>query len=80
MGSVPMLMLAGVVNAGWQLARSALAVHKRVLSGDATDFHRRKLTTALFYAAHLLPRASALRDAVVTGGLVGEYARVLYKK
>lgn len=79
-GSVPMLMLAGIVNAGWQLARSALAVHRRVQEEGSTPFLQRKLTTALFYAAHLLPRASALRDAIVAGSLVGEHAKAFYKK
>lgn len=79
-GSVPMLMLAGIVNAGWQLARSALAVHRRVQEEGSTPFLQRKLTTALFYAAHILPRASALRDAIVAGSLVGEHAKAFYKK
>jgi len=79
-GSVPMLMLAGTVNAGWQLARSALAVHQRVKEQGSTHFLQRKLTTSLFYAAHILPRASALRDAILAGHLAGEYAKAFYKK
>ncbi len=80
MGSVPMLMLAGIVQGGWHMARAALAVHRRTQAGEATDFDQRKLATALFYAAHLLPRAQAYRDAVLAGNLAAEYAGVLYKK
>ena len=80
MGSVPLLMLAGVVHAGWQLARSALAVHASGRSGEAAGFHRRKLATALFYAAHLLPRAQAYRDSIVASGIAADYAASLYKK
>ena len=80
MGSVPMLMLAGVVHGGWQMARAALAVHRLHQNGEITEFHRRKLACAVFYAAHLLPRASTYRDAVLASGISAEYARVLYKK
>jgi len=80
MASVPLLMLAGVVHAGWQLARSALAVHKAAQDTAATDFHRRKLTTALFYAAHLLPRAQGWRDSIVASGISADYAASLYEK
>lgn len=80
MGSVPMLMLAGIVQGGWHMARAALAVHQRVGAGEASDFDQRKLATAVFYAAHLLPRAQAYRDAVLAGGLAAEYAGTVYKK
>lgn len=80
MGSVPLLMQAGVVHAGWQLARSALVCHKQAQAGTATGFHQRKLATALFYAAHLLPRAQGYRDAIVAGSLVADYAAPLYDK
>lgn len=80
LGSVPMLMLAGVVHGGWQLARAALAVHRRTANGLVTKFERRKLATAVFYAAHLLPRAQAHRDAIVSGGLAADYANTLYGK
>src|SRR5690606_36625905 len=51
MGSVPLLMLAGLVYGGWQMARAALACHRGTSNSD--DFRRRKLTTAVFYAAQL---------------------------
>jgi len=79
MGSVPLLMQAGVVHGGWQLARAALACHRQEQAGTATDFHRRKLTTAVFYAAHLLPRAQMYADGILAGGLVADYATSLYE-
>ena len=80
MGSVPMLMLAGIVQGGWHMARAALAVHRRGQAGGAAQFERSKLATAVFYAAHLLPRAQTYRDAVLAGGLAAQYAGALYKK
>ncbi len=79
MGSVPLLMLAGVVQAGWQMGRSALACILAAQDGRATDFERRKLTTALFYATNLLPRARAYADAISAGHLTAEYAAALWR-
>jgi alkylation response protein AidB-like acyl-CoA dehydrogenase len=80
MGSVPLLMLAGTVHSGWQLGRAALACHRYQVGGTATVFHRRKLATALFHAAHLLPRAQAYADGISAGGPVAHYASVLYEE
>ncbi|NLY28659.1 MAG: acyl-CoA dehydrogenase [Alcaligenaceae bacterium] len=79
MGSVPLLMLAGVVHAGWQMGRSALACMLAAQDGRATDFERRKLTTALFYATNLLPRARAYADAITAGHLTAEYAAAVWR-
>lgn len=65
--SVPYLMLAGVVHGGWQMARAALACRRHLAAGSVDDFHRHKLGTALFYGAHILPRALALAAAVRAG-------------
>ncbi len=73
-GSVPYLMLAGNLMAGWQLARS-LAVAEELLArpggaaGGAEDpqFLRAKIATACFYADHVLSKAPGLRDAIVEG-------------
>jgi len=64
-GSVPYLMLAGNLVAGWQLARALLAAEDAL----ATDknFMEAKITTARFYAEHILPRTSSLRAAIVDG-------------
>ncbi|QHI97849.1 acyl-CoA dehydrogenase [Xylophilus rhododendri] len=68
-GSVPYLMLAGLLVSGWQLARLQLAA-RRGLSGDAAadrDYLQAKIATARFFATHLLPRTAALRRQVVAG-------------
>jgi 3-(methylthio)propanoyl-CoA dehydrogenase len=64
-GSVPYLMLAGNLMAGWQLAR-ALLVAEDALATDK-EFMAAKITTARFYAEHILPRTGALRAAIVDG-------------
>ena len=70
-GSVPYLMLAGNVVAGWQMARALLVAEQALASGDAgdfgADFMRAKITTARFYADHLLTKAPGIRDAIVEG-------------
>jgi alkylation response protein AidB-like acyl-CoA dehydrogenase len=66
-GSVPYLMLAGTVVAGWQMARALLVAEKRLASGDDAEFMRAKVTTARFYADHILVKAPALRDSIVEG-------------
>ncbi|MDT7515105.1 acyl-CoA dehydrogenase [Rhodoferax mekongensis] len=66
-GSVPYLMLAGNVMAGWQLARSLLVAEKAIAAGDDVAFMQAKITTARFYADHLLSKAGGLRDSIVEG-------------
>jgi 3-(methylthio)propanoyl-CoA dehydrogenase len=65
--SVPYLMLAGNVVAGWCLAQGLLAAEKAVESGEDLAFMQAKITTARFYAEHILPRTAALRDAILNG-------------
>ena len=66
-GSVPYLMLAGNVVAGWQLGRSLLAAQQQLDKGVDADFMRAKITTARFYADHLLTKAPGMRDSIVEG-------------
>jgi len=68
-GSVPYLMLAGNVVAGWQLARALLVAEAQLArgEGDAAFLHA-KVATARFYAEHLLSKAPGTRDAIVEGG------------
>ncbi|HVL56168.1 MAG TPA: acyl-CoA dehydrogenase [Burkholderiaceae bacterium] len=66
-GSVPYLMLAGTVLAGWQMGRAALAAARRLRDGDDPDFARAKIASARFYADHVLSRAHGLRCSVVDG-------------
>ncbi|MHB1123636.1 MAG: acyl-CoA dehydrogenase [Ramlibacter sp.] len=70
-GSVPYLMLAGNLMAGWQLARSVVVAEALLAQPDAggedPQFLRSKIATARFYADHILSRAPAVRDAIVEG-------------
>jgi 3-(methylthio)propanoyl-CoA dehydrogenase len=70
-GSVPYLMLAGNLMAGWQLARS-LVVAQDLLAhggtrGEDPQFLRSKIATARFYADHILVKAPGIRDAIIEG-------------
>ena len=69
-GSVPYLMLAGNVVAGWQLARALLVAEDLSAKGDTGEdkaFMTAKIITAQFYADHLLSKATGLRDSIVEG-------------
>ncbi|MDD2919442.1 acyl-CoA dehydrogenase [Rhodoferax sp.] len=66
-GSVPYLMLSGNLMAGWQLARALLVAQEQLAQGNDTAFMRAKITTARFYADHLLTKAPGLRDSIVEG-------------
>ncbi len=66
-GSVPFLMLAGYVHAGWHLARAAL-----VCEGKSAPFYQTKQATAIFYAAHLLPRVTALVATLKSSRIVAD--------
>ena len=66
-GSVPYLMLAGNVVAGWQLARAMLVAQSELAAGVEVDFMKAKITTARFYADHMLTKANGLRDSIVEG-------------
>ena len=69
-GSVPFLMLVGVVSGGWQMARAALVAQKKLTTGSGdTAFYQAKLGTARFYADHELTRASALKESIVSGAV-----------
>ncbi|WP_430228257.1 acyl-CoA dehydrogenase [Paraburkholderia tropica] len=62
-GSVPYLMLAGVVLGGWQMARAMLAA-QRLMPHDPA-FYGAKIATAQCYAEQVLPRALALEAGIV---------------
>lgn len=66
-GSVPYLMLAGNVVAGWQMARSLLVAEEHLARGEDTAFMQAKVTTAVFYADHLLSKVPGMRDSIVEG-------------
>jgi 3-(methylthio)propanoyl-CoA dehydrogenase len=71
-GSVPYLMLAGNLMAGWQLARSLIVAQDLLsdggdTSGEDPQFLRSKIATARFYADHILGKAPGVRDAIIEG-------------
>ena len=73
-GSVPYLKLAGIAHGGWQLARAAAASARALeQGGDERAFHAAKITTARFFADHVLTGVAGLRDSVVDGaaGVLG---------
>ncbi len=67
-GSVPYLMLAGNLVAGWQMGRALLVAEQLLHKGQDEAFMRAKIATARFYAEHILVKAAGLRDAIVHGG------------
>ena len=68
-GSVPYLMLAGNVVAGWQMARALIVAEDQLAQGEGdAAFLKAKIVTARFYAEHLLNKAPGLRDSIVEGG------------
>jgi 3-(methylthio)propanoyl-CoA dehydrogenase len=68
-GSVPYLMLAGNVVAGWQMARALIVAETQLAKGEGdAAFLKAKIATAHFYAEHLLSKVPGLRDAIVEGG------------
>ena len=66
-GSVPYLMLAGNLMAGWQMARALLVAQAQIAQGVDVAFMQAKITTARFYADHLLSKAPGVRDSIVEG-------------
>ena len=68
-GSVPYLMLAGNLVAGWQMGRALLAAQEQITAGNSDKaFMEAKVTTARFYGEHILVKTLALRDEIVHGG------------
>jgi alkylation response protein AidB-like acyl-CoA dehydrogenase len=66
-GSVPYLMLAGNLMAGWQLARALLVAQAELARGVDAAFMQSKITVARFYAEHILSKAPGMRDGIVEG-------------
>jgi acyl-CoA dehydrogenase len=63
-----LLMLAGYVSGGWQMARAALVASAALAAGSSDDdFYRGKITTAQFFAEHFLPRATAHLATIKAG-------------
>jgi alkylation response protein AidB-like acyl-CoA dehydrogenase len=65
-GSVTYLKLAGLTLSGWQMARGLLIAQQ--LQKEDSDFYSAKITTALFFAEHMLTQVPGLAIAVTQGG------------
>ncbi len=62
-----LMMSAGVVVGGWLLAKQALVANSQLeKDGTDTSFLKAKIKTAIFYAAHVLPRACAYSRAATS--------------
>jgi alkylation response protein AidB-like acyl-CoA dehydrogenase len=66
-GSVPYLMLTGNLVAGWQMGRALLAAEAELAKGHDAVFMQSKITTARFYADHILAKVPGMRDSIVDG-------------
>jgi 3-(methylthio)propanoyl-CoA dehydrogenase len=64
-GSVPYLMLAGNLMAGWQMARALIVAEDK--AGEDAAFMAAKVATARFYAEHILSKVPGIRDSIVEG-------------
>jgi butyryl-CoA dehydrogenase len=66
--SVPYLKLWGITAGGWQMARAAKVAAEKIAAGDAdAEFYKAKLTTAKFYASHVLTQCAYLKRQIVEG-------------
>jgi acyl-CoA dehydrogenase len=69
-GAVPLLKLFGIVAGGWQMLRAA-SISRRRLAEDLgradAGFHQAKISTARFYADHVLSQAPGLSHSVIHG-------------
>ena len=67
-GSVPYLKLAGIVLGGWQMARAAIVAQQKLGEGSGDDgFYKAKISTARFFADHILSQAPGLRATIIDG-------------
>ena len=66
-GSVPYLMLCGNLMAGWQMGRALLVALTPEAQAQDAAFMAAKVTTARFYADHILSKVPGMRDSIVEG-------------
>ena len=66
-GSVPYLMLSGNLMAGWQMGRALLVALSPEAQAQDAAFMASKVTTARFYADHILSKVPGIRDSIVEG-------------
>jgi len=67
-GAFDYMMQTGYLFGGWQLGRSALVASRKLTAGENETFCQRKIATAHFYGARILPRCKAHLGAVLEAG------------
>jgi hypothetical protein len=65
--SVPYLKLWGIVAGGHQMARAARISEQKIAAGDSDPFYAAKITTARFYADHILAQALFIKHQITQG-------------
>ncbi len=67
-GSVPLVLLAGTVCGGWLMAKAAVIAQQRYNEPDSnTAFYQAKISTAHFYADHIMPLATRYAHSILHG-------------
>ena len=67
-GAVPFLKLMGITAGGWQMARAALIAEKKLSKKEGDQsFYAAKVSTARFYADHVLSQVPGLATTVTSG-------------
>jgi len=66
-GAFDYMMQTGYLFGGWQLGRSALVAAAQLAEGRNVTFCQRKIATATFYGARILPRCKAHAGAILDG-------------
>jgi alkylation response protein AidB-like acyl-CoA dehydrogenase len=63
-GAVPYLMFWGYTAGGWMMTKAAIIAAQRL----DDPFYAAKLTTARYYADHVLPKTAAYKHEIMQGG------------
>ena len=61
------MMRSGHIVCAWLMARAAVAAQARIDAGSGDDFYPRKISSAIFFAEHILPRSEGLARVVRAG-------------
>ena len=67
-GSFDYLMQTGYLFGGWAMGVSALVAAEKLAAEQTSEFYARKIGTASFYGARILPRCNAHSAAILTSG------------
>ncbi len=66
--SYHLLMLAGIVCGGWQMAQASMAAQRALAQGtEDRDFHAAKIATANYYAQQIMPQARTHGQVIAHG-------------